>query len=115
MVGSPPPRFQFVGVPVVWSRLVPSSNDGFTQKLPNNRFGTGERATDKSSMTITPVMAWSPPETREQRILTSPSGTDNEPFRFVNVESAMVLTHPSLLLPEVTKWVCPMMLSAALK
>src|SRR5438132_12914510 len=115
MVASLPPRFQFETVPVVWSRLTPSSKDGFTQKLPNSRFGTGERAIDKSSMTITPVMAWSPPETREQRILTAPSGTDKDPFRFVNVESAMVLTHPSRLVPEVTKWVCPTTLSVALK
>src|SRR5258708_2974222 len=115
MLVSPPPRFQFEGVPFVWSRLMPSSNEGFTQKLPNSRFGTGERATDKSSMTITPVMAWPPPDTREQRIFPAPSGTANDPFRCVNVESAMVLTQPGLLVPLVTKWICPTTLSAALK
>src|SRR4051812_9774615 len=107
MVVSPPPRFQFVGVPVVWSKLVPSSKDGFTQKLPNSRFGTGERATDKSSITITPVIAASPPETSEQRILTAPTGTDKDPVRCVKVELAMVLTQPALLDPLVTKWVWP--------
>jgi hypothetical protein len=56
-------------------------------------------------MTITPVMDAEPPETREQRMVTAPHGTDNDPFIFVNVESAMVLTHPGLLVPEVTKWV----------
>ncbi len=94
---------------------MPSSNDGFTQKLPNSRFGTGERATDKSSMIITPVIVPEPPETREQRIFTAPTGTNTDPFRFVNVESAMVLTQPGLLLPLVTKWVCPTTLLMASK
>ena len=58
-------------------------------------------------MTITPVGSPEPPETREQRILTAPIGTINDPFRFVNVESAIVLTHPALLVPAVTKWVSP--------
>src|SRR5437588_9173959 len=115
MVASLPPRFQFETVPVVWSRLLPSSKDGFTQKLPNSRFGTGARATDKSSMTMTPVMVPEPPETREQRIFTAPSGTASDPFRFVNVESAIVLTHPALVVPIVRKWVCPTTLSLALK
>src|SRR6266850_1699862 len=108
---SPPPRVQFAGVPLVWSRSVPSSKVEFTQKLP----GTGTRATDKSSMTITPVMPGKPPETREQRILTAPTGTNNTPFRFVNVEFAMVLTHPGLLVPEVVKSVVPTTLLLALK
>src|SRR6266446_2564180 len=81
MLVSLPPRLQFVGMPLVWSRLLPISKDGFTQKLPNSRFGTGARATDKSSMTITPVMVPEPPETREQRIFTAPSGTASVPFR----------------------------------
>src|SRR5450432_1084510 len=101
MVEVLPPRFQFETAPPVWSRLLPSSKDGFTQKFPNSRFGTGARATDKSSITIVPLMDWSPPETREQRIFTAPSGTANDPFRFVNVESSMVLTHPALLVPLV--------------
>jgi hypothetical protein len=33
----------------------------------------------------------------------------------VNVESSIELTHPSLLVLVVTKWVCPMTESAALK
>src|SRR5664280_3763116 len=33
MVPSLPPRFQFETVPSVWSRLLPSSKVGFTQKL----------------------------------------------------------------------------------
>src|ERR1035437_8983124 len=33
MVGLPPPRFQFETVPFVWSRLLPNSKVGFTQKL----------------------------------------------------------------------------------
>src|SRR5260221_1621788 len=115
MVVSPPARFQFVGVPVGTSRVVPSSNDGLTQKLPKSKFATGERATDKSSMTITPVMDWSPPDTSEQRIFTAPSGTDKEPLRLVKVESAILLTQPGLVVPLVTKWVCPTTLSAALK
>src|SRR5260370_9848519 len=114
MVGSPPPRFQFVGVPVATSRVVPSSKDGFTQKLPKSKLATGARATDKSSMTITPVMDWSPPDTSEQRIFTAPSGTDNDPFRLVKVESEIVLTQPVLLLPLVTNGVCPTTLSPAL-
>src|ERR1035437_3220185 len=107
MVGSPPPRFQFETVPVVWSRLVPSSNEGFTQKLPNSKFATGARATDKSSMTMTPVMLPEPPETSSQRMVTAPDGTTTEPFRFVNVESSIVVTHPGLVVPVVTKWVEP--------
>src|SRR6185295_19450120 len=115
MVESLPPRFQFETVPPVWSRLLPSSKDGFTQKLPNSRFGTRARATDKSSMIMTPVRVPEPPETREQRIFTAPSGTASDSFRFVNVESAMVLTHPALVVPLVTKWVWPTTLSLALK
>src|SRR6059036_1472028 len=105
MLASLPPRFQFETVPVVWSRLLPISKDGLTQKLPNTRFGTGARATDKSSMIITPLRVPEPPETREQRIFTAPSGTASDPFRFVNAESAMVLPHPALVVPLVTKWV----------
>src|SRR6266496_473472 len=115
MAGSLPPRFQFETEPPVWSRLLPSSKDGFTQKLPNSRFGTCARATDKSSMIITPVIVPEPPETREQRIFTAPTGTNTDPLRLVNVESAMVLTQPGLLVPLVTKWVCPTTLSVASK
>src|ERR1039458_311025 len=104
MVGSPPPRVQFAGVPLVWSRLVPLSKVEFTQKLPGSKV---TRATDKSSMTITPVMAGSPPEARAQRIVTAPTGTTNAAFRFVNDEYAMVLTQPALLVPEVAKSVAP--------
>src|SRR6185503_5172036 len=114
MVVSLPPRFQFETVPVVCSRLLPSSKDGFTQKLPNNRFGTCARATDKSSMSMTPVRVPDPPETREQRIFTAPGGTASDPFRFVNVESAMAPPHPALVVPLVTKWVWPTTLSLAL-
>jgi len=57
----------------------------------------------------------SPPETREQRIVTAPHGTVNDPFRLVNVEFAMVLTHPGLLVPEVTKWVALMTFVADVK
>src|SRR5258708_1505885 len=112
MVGSPPPRVQFAGVPLVWLRLIPSSKVEFTQKLPGSKL---TRATDKSSMTMTPVMDGSPPETRAQRIVTAPSGTTNVAFRFVNVEFAMVLTHPALLVPEVAKSVAPTTLRAASK
>src|SRR5437870_7257839 len=115
MVEGLPPRFQLATVPAVWSRLLPSSNDGFTQKLPKSRFGTGARATDKSSMIMTPVSVPEPPETREQRIFTAPIGTASDAFRFVNVESAIVLTHPELVEPLVTKWVWPTTESAALK
>src|SRR5437588_4206118 len=104
---SPPPRFQLETVPVFWSRLLPSSNDGLIQKLPVSRFGTAERATDKSSMIITPVTEGEPPETKEQRILTAPGGTASDPFRLVNVESSIVLTQPGLVVPVVTKWVGP--------
>ena len=83
--------------------------------MPNSRFGTCARATDKSSMIITPVRVPEPPETREQRIFTAPSGTASDWFRFVNVESAIVLTHPALVVPLVTKWVWPTTLSLALK
>src|SRR5258705_333584 len=112
MVVSPPPRVQFAGVPLVWSRLVPLSKVEFTQKLPGSKL---TRATDKSSMTITPVMAGSPPEARAQRIVTAPAGTTNAAFRFVNVELAMVPIHPALLVPEVVRWVSPRTLLAALK
>src|SRR5436305_8577492 len=104
---SPPPRFQLETVPLVWSRLLPSSKEGFTQKFPVSRFGTAERATDKSSMIITPVTEGEPPETKEQRIFTAPGGTDRDPFRFVKVESPIVLTQPGLVVPVVTKWVGP--------
>src|ERR1051326_8028063 len=56
-------------------------------------------------MIMTPVTEGSPPETREQRILTAPVGTPNDPLRFVKVESAIVVSHPGLLVPVVTKWV----------
>ena len=61
-----PPRFQLAGTPLVWSRLTPVSNVEFTQKLPDT-VGT-TRATDKSSISITPVIEALPPETSEQRI-----------------------------------------------
>src|SRR5512133_911185 len=116
MAGVLPPRFQFETVPSVWSRLLPSSKDGFTQKLPYSRFGTGARATERSSTTITPVMVPEPPETREHLIFTAPDGTVREPLRFVNVESSIEDTHPGLLVPLVTKWVVPpTWLSASLK
>src|SRR5258706_4237328 len=73
------------------------------------------RATDRSCMTITPVGTREQPETREQRIVTAPVGTNNAPFRFVSVESAMLLTHPALLVPVVIKWVSETRSSAALK
>src|SRR5437764_9017034 len=92
-------------MPLVWSRLTPVSKVEFTQKLPDT-VGT-TRATDKSSMIITPVMDASPPETREQRILTAPAGTIRDPLRFVNVEFSIVPSHPALVVPEVTKCVCP--------
>ena len=63
---------QLAGVPLVWSRSVPSSKAEFTQKLP----GTGVRATDKSSMTMAPVVPGKPPEARAQRILTAPKHPD---------------------------------------
>ena len=88
-----PPRFQFAGVPLVWSRLLPVSKVEFTQKLPGTSRQSA-RATDKSSMTITPVMVPEPPETREQRIFTAPAGTSRDPLRFVNVESS-IAAHPS--------------------
>ena len=52
-------------------------------------------------MIITPVRVPEPPETREQRIFTAPSGTASDWLRFVNVESAIVLTHPALVVPLV--------------
>src|SRR5438874_4208689 len=112
MLMSPPPRIQFAGAALVWSRSVPSSNVEFTQKLP----GTAARAMDKSSMAITPVVPGKPPEAREQRILTALAGTSNTPFRFVNVEFAIVLTQPALrlLVPEVKSCV-PTTLLLALK
>src|SRR5438046_1487644 len=100
-----PPRFQFETFPLVWSRLVPNSNDGLTQKLPKSKLGTAARVTDKSSISITPVIVPDPPETSEQRIFTAPSGTGTDSFRFVNVEFSIVLTHPPLVVPLVTKWV----------
>src|SRR5258707_32163 len=105
MVVSPPPRFQFEGVPSVWSRPLPSSNVEFTQKLPGSRSACGARANETSSITITPVIVVEPPETKEQRILTAPVGTANDALRLVKVEFAIVLTQPGLLVPEVTKWV----------
>src|SRR5438067_6935509 len=107
IVASPPPRFQLETVPLVWSRLLPSSKDGLTQKLPASRLGTAERATDKSSTTMTPVTDGEPPETKEQRIFTAPGGTARDPLRLVNAESSMVLTQPGLVVPVVTKWVGP--------
>src|ERR1035437_3277137 len=101
MEPSLPPRFQFAGVPVGWSRLVPVSKVEFTQKLPDT-VGT-TRATDKSSMIMTPVTEGSPPETREQRILTALAGTTRELLRLVKLEAAMVPLHPALVVPEVTK------------
>src|SRR5688572_9424592 len=112
MFVSPPPRVQFAGVPLAWFRLLPLSKVEFTQKLPGSKL---TRATDKSSMTITPVIACSPPEARAQRIVTAPTGTTNAAFRFVNVEFAIVLTHPPLLVPEVVKWVSPTTSVVALK
>src|SRR5581483_12039177 len=105
MVLSPPPRFQFSGVPSTLSRPVPSSKVEFTQKFPGNKSAWAARATDRSSMTITPVTAVEPPDTREQRILTAPVGTAKDALRLVKVESSMVLTQPGLLVPVVTKWV----------
>src|SRR5437870_4949205 len=116
MVGSFPPRDQLGGEAVAGlSKLAPTSNVGFGKKLHARTVGgytivDGWTATDRSSMTKTPVMDAEPPETREQRIVTAPHGTASDPFRLVNVEFAMVLTHPGLLVPEVTKWVALMTL-----
>src|SRR6266850_5048154 len=114
MVASLPPRVQPTGEAAAGSsNREPNSNVGLGKKLPGRMVGgmvcTAElRATDKSSMTITPVGSPEPPETREQRSLTAPTGTNKAPFRFVNVESAMVPTHPGLFVPVVIKWVSPM-------
>src|SRR5882724_288188 len=111
-----PPRIQLpAGAAVVGlSILTPTSNVGFGKKFPARMVGgttvaTGMTATDRSSMTMVPVTASLPPETREQRIVTAPAGTVAVPFRLVNVEFAIVLTHPGLLRPEVTKWISPTM------
>src|SRR6266550_683482 len=113
MVPSLPPRFQFAGVPSGWLRLLPVSKVEFAQKLPDTSGVT--RATDRSSMIITPVRVPGPPETSEQRIFTALGGTSMDPLRFVNVEFAMVLTQPALVVPLVTKWVSPTTLSVASK
>src|SRR6266446_8610756 len=112
IVGSLPPRIQLpAGAAVVGlSILTPTSNVGFGKKFPakmveGTTVATGITATDRSSMTMIPVTASEPPETREQRIVTAPAGTVAVPFRFVNAESAMVFAHPGLLVPEVTKWI----------
>src|SRR5437868_5467685 len=43
MVGSPPPRFQFATVPSVWSRLLPISKNGLTQKLLGSKSARAAR------------------------------------------------------------------------
>src|SRR5438093_11327885 len=101
MVPSLPPRFQFAGVPSGWSRLLPSSKVEFNQKLPDTSGTT--RATDKSSMIITPVRVPGPPDTSEQRIFTAPAGTNRDRLRFVNVELTIVHLQPELVVVEVTK------------
>src|SRR4051812_7742278 len=105
MEPSLPPRFQFAGVPVGWSRLVPVSKVELTQKLPDT-VGT-TRATDKSSISIRPLIDALPPETSEQRIFTAPAGTTVEPLRMVNVEFAIEPAHPAFVVPDVTKSVEP--------
>src|SRR5256885_15371050 len=107
IVGSLPPRIQLPAGAAVegLSILTPPSNVGLVKKFPGRMVGgtavaTGMTATDRSSMTIIPVTASLPPETREQRIVTAPAGTVAVPFRLVNVEFATVLTHPGLLRPE---------------
>src|SRR5258708_2118922 len=116
IVGSLPPRIQLPAGAAVegLSILTPTSNVGFGKKFPARMVGgtavaTGMTATDRSSMTITPVRVRSPPETSEHRIVTAPAGTVAVPFRFVNVELAMVPIHPGLALVVlgVTKWISP--------
>src|SRR5262249_36356317 len=82
----------------------PNSNVGLGKKLPAIMVG-GTTLTERSSMTITPVSDDAPPETKEQRIFTAPTGTVTEPSRLVNVEFLMELIQPGLLVPVVTKCV----------
>src|ERR1700757_5001966 len=105
MVPSLPPLFQPFGVPLVWSRLMPSSKFGLGQKLPAKRGGCGGGATERSSISMTPTVAEGPPDTKEPRIFTPPGGTTNAWTCLVNTELAIAPCQPALW-PEVVKLFC---------
>src|SRR5438876_6631747 len=90
MPASLPPLFQPLGVPLVWSRLTPSSKFGLGQKLPARRGGWGGGAIVRSSISMTPTVDEGPPDTSDTRILTPPGGTTNAWLRLVNAELAIV-------------------------
>src|SRR5690242_7042541 len=100
MLGSLPVRAQPPGVPVVWSRLAPSSNLGLGQKLlVKSAVGGGAvaaRATERSSRSMTPIVVCGPPDTRAARIFAAPEGTTNTSLRLVNPEPSIAPCHPAL-------------------
>src|SRR6266700_8263023 len=105
MLVSLPAAVQLVGVPLVWSKLRQTSNIGFGQKLPGRIAGCCGGATDRSSMSMTPVVAEGPPDTSETRIFTALGGTTNGWFRRVNPDPAMAPCQPALW-PVAVKWFC---------
>src|SRR5579862_8242712 len=100
MLVSLPLRTQPAGVPLVWSRLAPSSNLGLGQKLfVKSAVGggaVGASATDRSSISMTPKVVWGPPDTRAARIFTAPGGTTNTSLRLVNPEPTIAPCQPAL-------------------
>src|SRR6476660_7915433 len=109
MVGSLPVRTQPLGVPFVWSRLVPDSKDAFGQRLSASSSGIGARATDKSSTTNRPVVASEPLDTTPTVSVTAPMGTTRDWLVSVKVEVAMLPCHPGLS-PVTTNWPALMVL-----
>src|SRR5580765_5440961 len=100
MAGSLPLRTQPPGVPLVWSRLAPSSNLGLGQKLfVRSAVGGGggaATATDRSSMSITPKVVSGPPDTRAARNFTAPGGTVKSSLRLVKPEPTIAPCQPAL-------------------
>src|SRR5579864_7746077 len=100
IVASLPLRTQPVGVPLVASRPVPSSNLGLGQKLLARSGGgggaVGARATERSSMSMTPKVDSGPPDTRAARIFTAPAGTTRSWLRLVNPEPTIAPCQPAL-------------------
>src|SRR6516164_3677754 len=107
MAGSVPLRTQPSGVPLVWSRLDPSSNLGLGQKLfvssATGGGATAATATDRSSMSITPKVVSGPPDTRAARSFTAPGGTSTCSLRLVNPEPTIAPCQPALLSEVVLK------------
>src|SRR5260370_40753543 len=97
MLVSLPAAVQLAGVPLVWFKLVPASNIAFGQKLPGRMAGCCGGAADRSSTSVTPVVAGGPPDTSATRISSALGGAPHARGPPVMPDPAMAALLPALL------------------